>query len=426
MTTAPDTGESTGGSSDRIKASAALLAVAFFFLSGLGPRSSFAQERRLTAINPVQQDNSDRILVMKNGGVVHGRIRIVSTGYVVASSNGYVVVPFEQVEFDSDNVEEAWLTMRLRVETPTVASHLRIARWCHSQKLPKGAIRELREALDLDPSNETVRLMLRRVDDEMRRQAISDESEADRPKAFVSVEAVRQPDEARSLAGLSPVTAQRFVSQVQPLLLNRCGNARCHGSVSEEREFRLEHIRGSVSHRRRIERNLGAVLKHLDLGNPKNSELLQVGLGVHGGQTVFNGRAGAQQFELIREWATQAATELRPTDLRLAAAPEKTDRISGPGWGDLSSNARRPAPRSPFEEGPKFDLTSQPAVSLTDPAVGPAATADTVLTGIESSSRESAATALKEDLSTFQKLLRETSSTNDAFDPEQFNRQYVR
>jgi hypothetical protein len=422
MTTAPHTAGSIDSTS-RIKVSAALLALSILLLSGFGMRRSFAQERGLTQRNPVRQDNSDRILVLKNGGVVRGRIRIVSTGYVVASKNGYVVVPFEQVEFDSDNVEEAWLTMRLRVETPTVASHLRIARWCHSQKLPEGAIRELREALDLDPSNETARLMLRRIDDEMRRQAIAAESETDRPKAFVSVKAVRQPDEARSLAGLSPVTAQRFVSQIQPLLLNRCGNARCHGSVSEEREFRLEHIRGTGIHRRRIERNLGSVLKHLDLGNPRNSQLLDAGLGVHGGQTVFNGRAGAKQFELISKWVTRAATELRPADLKLASRPVGTARTTGSDWGDLSSNARRPAPRSPIEKAPKFDLTGEPVVSLVDPAVaGPNSTPSPI--GIPS--REPAAAGPEEELSTFQKLLRETSPTKDAFDPERFNRQYAR
>jgi hypothetical protein len=420
MTIVPHTAKTPYGWSRKSRA-IGLFIVAFLLLSGLG--SSFAQDRGLTQRNPVRQDNSDRILVLKNGGVARGRIRIVSTGYVVASNNGYVVIPFEQVEFDSDNVEEAWFTMRLRVETPTVASHLRIARWCLSQKLPKGAIRELREALDLDPSNETVRLMLRRVDDEMRRQANAALQESDRPRAFVSVETVRQPDEARSLAGLSPVTAQRFVSQIQPLLLNRCGNARCHGSISKKREFRLEHIRGAGSHRRRIERNLGSVLKRLDLGNPKNSELLQAGLGVHGGQTVFNGRAGKKQFELISEWATRAATELRPADLKLATRPAETTRTTGPDWGDLSTNARRRVTRSPLKEAPKFDLTGEPPVSLADPAiVGPIATSSS----IDVRPGGPAATEAEEELSTFQKLLRETSPTKDAFDPERFNREYAR
>jgi hypothetical protein len=410
--------------------SAALLAVALLLVSGPGVRSGFAQDRSPTRRNPIEQDNSDRILVMKNGGVVRGRLRTVSNGYIVSSKNGYVLIPFNQVDFDSDNVEEAWFTMRLRVKTPTVASHLKIARWCLSQKLPRGAVRELREALDLDPSNETARLMLRRVDDQMRRQAIAAEDNSGRPKAFISVNAVRQPDDARSLAGLSPRMAQRFVAQIQPLLLNRCGNARCHGSATTKREFKLEHRRGTGSHRRQIERNLGAVLRNLDLGRPGDSKLLSAGLGVHGGRTIFNGPAGAKQFKLIRDWATTAATELRPADLKLAARPDEEAKTTGIGWGDLASSARRSAPRSRIPETPKFDLTGEPAVSLSEfVGAGPAATAAPRYLAREGQpvrSRDSEALKPEDDLSSFQKLLRETNPAKDAFDPDRFNRQYVR
>ena len=95
----------------------------------IAPASSAAQQRRLTAENPVQNDDSERILVLKNGGVMRGRIRTVATGYLVAAPNGYVVMPFEKVHFDADSVEDAWLTMRLKRENPTVASHLTYARW---------------------------------------------------------------------------------------------------------------------------------------------------------------------------------------------------------------------------------------------------------------------------------------------------------
>lgn len=409
-----------------------MTAVVVLVLSNAGWRNCFAQEQRSPSTrNPVRTDDSERILVLTNGGVMRGRIRTVSTGWLVTAKNGYVVVPFRQVRFDADSVEDAWLRMRLQVENPTVASHLSIARWCLSQRLEKGAIRELREALVLDPSNETARLMLSRVDDERRRQAIAAQERSGQTRAFVSVETAQQPDDALSLAGLSKETAQRFVSQIQPLLLNRCGNARCHGSVATKSSFRLEHIRGTGNHRRRIERNLGAVLKRLDLGRPMQSELLKIGHGVHGGQTVFNGRAGAQQFKSIREWAMTAAAELRPANLAVAAGP-----VPGPGasdWGELSVRGRQPASRpAPARLPTTFDLYAPSPSSEEDlreaaarlPVPLPAARP--VPPAVAAPSDTAAQATRGGELSNFQRLLRESTPTRDAFDPEAFNRKYAR
>jgi len=332
-------------------------------------------------------------------------------------------MPFEKVHFDADSVEDAWLTMRLKRENPTVASHLTYARWCLSQKLMKGAVRELREALDLDPSNETARLMLRRVDDEMKRLAAEKSGQT---RAFVSVEAPRQPDDARSLAGMSPETAQRFVSQIQPLLLNRCGNARCHGSASTKREFKLEHIRGSGNQRRRIERNLGAVARRIDLARPSQSELLKAGFGVHGGQTVFVGRAGARQLQTLRDWVSTAAAELRPAGVP-AAEPAVIEKKSD--WKELAAGRPAALPQAPrLPNSPSFDLfqdrpdedrefpeplpleRSSPADREAPPRAG----------------LETTKAASEKELSNFQKLLRETAPVNDAFSPNEFNRKYSR
>ena len=48
---------------------------------------SLAQDYRTSVENSDQQD---RILVLRDGRVMHGRIRTVSTGYLVASSTYYL------------------------------------------------------------------------------------------------------------------------------------------------------------------------------------------------------------------------------------------------------------------------------------------------------------------------------------------------
>jgi len=352
---------------------------------------------------------------------------MVSTGYLVASSTGYIVIPSAQVYFDADSVEDAWYRMRLQVKQPTVATHLEIARWCFSQKFTRGTIGELREALELDPSNETARLMLKRVDGELRRQAAVSGEHEQSPRAFVAAVEVRQPDDARSLSGLSTETARSFVSQIQPLLLNRCGNARCHGVAASDRDFRLEHLRSSGNQRRRIERNLGAVLKQVDVSRPRHSSLLKAGQGVHGGQLVFVGRAGTLQLESIRGWIFRAVAELGPVDPPVAAQRvPKTG--SDADWGDLSPGARSrtPTPQGPTDDGSKFELsgTTVPAVETQQPDRQRIAVAE--VPGSTDVPRSPPGSLSSSQLSHVQKLLRETRPVDDVFDPEQFNRKYAR
>ena len=99
----------------------------------------------------IEPNRRERILLMKTGRVLKGTIRRVSTGYLVSSGNGYVVIPFNQVRFDADDLQEAYLRLRLLERDPTVASHLALAEWCLSHKLYHESSRELRDALKRDP-----------------------------------------------------------------------------------------------------------------------------------------------------------------------------------------------------------------------------------------------------------------------------------
>ena len=104
----------------------------------------------------------ERVLVLRTGRVMKGRIKKISTGWLVSTNRGNAVIPFEQVHFDSDDLNEAYLRLRIQNGRPTVASHLRLAEWCLSQNILAEAARELRDALKKDPANETARLMLNR------------------------------------------------------------------------------------------------------------------------------------------------------------------------------------------------------------------------------------------------------------------------
>ena len=384
---------------------------------------------------PSSMANGERVLVLRTGRVMKGRIKKISTGWLVSTDRGNAVIPFEQVHFDADDLNAAYLRLRIQNGRPKVASHLRLAEWCLSQNILAEAARELRDALEKDPANETARLMLNRVDNEIRRRTPR-EPEVEQPTDVVIL-TKRQievaDDKVRSLSGLSPETAREFVARIQPLLLNKCGNARCHGPAAKN-DFQLTRLRSGVSNSRVVsERNLAAVLKDLQPSPSGRTRIQEVIRGTHAGKTIFNGRSGAVQMQTLQRWVKNAAKELslelnsaeptafsktpagtvllpaatstsqtelstlprpaeeRPTNLATAAA-EFPDQRSG----ILQTLAERPSLRNPplkTGEGPG-----------SDPAKSP-----TPLTNV-------------------QRLLQEARQhvrKQDAFDPEDFNRRFA-
>ncbi len=353
-----------------------------------------------------------RVLLLRTGRVLEGRIREISTGWLVSQPNGHIVIPADQVRFEAPGLEDVYLRLRLEMRDPTPGTHLRLADWCLSQKLFPEAMRELRDSLKLDPSNETARIMLDRIEQDVRRQMQPVEEAPTGPASSVGVlriGAQRSGDdipEARSLAGLSTTTAEDFVTRIQPLLANKCGNARCHGPVAKN-DFRLERAAGRS--RLRVERNLAAVLKFVDPHMPLGSRLLMPIDRSHGGRLVFSGSSGAEQAEILRDWVLAAAAELRGT----SRSPLKSQ---------FAETAGEPRLISAGESGSDISANS----SATDDNRGFPATVDPQELREPDLSAESAASDQK--LTRFQKLLIEVEDAAeevDVFDPAEFNRRYA-
>ncbi len=363
------------------------------------------------AIGQIQ--SGQRVLLLRTGRMLEGRVRRISTGWLVSQRNGHVVIPFDQVRFDADDVEEVYQRLRLEVRKPTAGTHLKLADWCFSQKMYVEATAELRDALKLDSSNETARVMLHRVEQEIRRQTQPIEEAEKKPSATIGVLRIgaaassESPPEARSLSGLSRQTADNFVTRIQPLLANKCGNARCHGTAAKN-DFRLEHVPSrSGSFRLRVERNLAATLKFVDPDMPLGSRLLMPIGRSHGGRPVFSGRFGSEQSRILREWVLTAAKELSETGnsrLRSVVASSEPQLIS-PGT-DESASAQKPTTAIPAD--------SQRPAGEPNPVASPLPTKTSGASGPE--------------LTRFQKLLIEVEDAGkeiDVFDPDEFNRRYA-
>jgi hypothetical protein len=283
--------------------SAMLLAVAF--LSPVGAQD--ANERTYVEAKPQQPS----ILVLVDGQVMAGNFVPRPDGYDVQVAGGRLYVESSRVRFVANDLNHAYQLMRSAHSKLTPEIHMEIARWCLNNRMPEQAKREVLDALKFDPNRADGRRMLQAL--------TANEQSGNAPTAGSGVteysratDMARPAGEMRSLAGLSRSVAQDFTRHVQPLLMNKCASAGCHGGTGKNGFQLVSAHRGTNP--LIAERNLAAVLSQIDLNDPALSPILAVTAGAHGNSAtpLFRGRAGAAQVNTLRDWVLAASDDIAP------------------------------------------------------------------------------------------------------------------
>lgn len=256
-------------------------------------------------------DNNSGILVLADGKVLNGRFLPRPDGYEVEVQGGRMFIESERVRFIARDFEDAYQRMRSSFNELTPQSHMELARWCLTNKRDDLARREVLDALHKDPNRlDAQRLLQGLVQQE---EGAVKSTGGSGLTEFPPLTSPSGPaPEARSMAGLSRSIAQDFTRHVQPILMNKCANAGCHG-VRPVSSFQLtsSHRGTSVSI---AERNLAAVMKQIDLTRPSSSPLLVALESNHANSTtpVLRGRSGAVQMKTLRDWVSAVSNDIAP------------------------------------------------------------------------------------------------------------------
>jgi len=346
----------------------------------------------------------DGVLLLRNGRLVQGRISRSAGGYVVEVTNGRMMVPATQVRFQAASRDAAYRRLRQSIPDASPKYRLSLAAWCLTNKLYGQARKEVQSVLKTDPEHSAAKRMLRRID-----EMLDPKSEENTKKRTPFSERLAAPD-VTALAGLAPEISRTFVARVQPILMNGCALAGCHGPKAENgfQLFRV-HLRAG-SRRGHSERNLAATLRFVNLDDPLQSPLLTTPRGNHGrrGQAIFRGRGGARQITILREWVKAVAADSRPpnmtrgTPTRRTATPAKRTISSAPkrsGFG-----VKIPLPRQQLTPAMRAARSRLQKHRITKEMVSPSRTA-------------------KQGIRNPQPAIRNRTPVRDPFDPEVFNRQ---
>lgn len=347
-----------------------------------------------TGLEPAPQQG---VLILRSGGVLRGKITRAGERYYVALPDGEIRVRAAEVEFRCRDLEEAYRHQRASVQPASVHDHLRLARWCLRHRLLGHAGRELADALEADPTHPMIAVLRRRLQaarepDPPRRGAAEGTPSIGGPPAKPLDRPPSLEELDRLVRTMPRGTVETFTETIQPLLINHCATAGCHGPRPQG-NFRLLRIpAGRPPTRRLTQRNLHAVVPWIDPQQPAASPLLTAAAEPHGAAAKAILTEGQDaQYRRLADWVCQVANR------------------SGPGAAEtVTPRQEPPAGGLPAESGP---LDPPPAATPGAPDQKPAADSQPQKPPAEGGSVKRGAR-----LPVFVPV--------DPFDPEIFNRRY--
>jgi len=323
------------------------------------------------------------ILLLRNGQTIEGRITQAEGLYVVDLGNGQIRLKTADVDLVCANLDDGYRQKRAAIRVGDARQHIELAQWCLRHELLGPAATELADATAAEPDNPMIDVLHHRLKMAM---------EPPEPETAGKSTAGPSTDELdRMVRSLPHSVVETFTQSVQPVLMNHCAAAGCHGPQSEGglRLFRVPA--GKQANRRITQRNLCSVLPFVDRNNPMSSRLLTAPNGPHGTakQAIFK-QPQAAQYQRLVDWANQLAQQSTP-DSPTTFAPEAPFESVGPTPPQvLSQEARRARPLS--AGGQNSSVRRGAARNSAKPLAAPQASSD---------------------------------QSADPFDPEVFNRRYA-
>lgn len=256
------------------------------------------------------------LLVLANGNVIEGSVKVDADTFTVLVPNGKLRVRTDQVDFFCDSLEEAYVRRRARriSSTTSLDAHLEMARWCVNQRLFAYAEREIEQARRLNPDDQQVDRVERLLD---QARKLSQRTHGDESKTDEKVVLASAPSEPPELPVVDiPVWARtEFVKRVQPMLVNSCATAGCHVPNSPQRLQIDRTALDGVGNPDLFQRNLSAVVGMVDPADPQNSLLLKKASEPHGLVVAVPSRPLTQhQFEILRAWILQLSMDEQPQE----------------------------------------------------------------------------------------------------------------
>jgi hypothetical protein len=247
-----------------------------------------------------EPDSVDSFVLLKNLAVLPGTIREEPGHIRIVQKDGELRVPRDRIACWSPTLRGLHQYLIDHRSGSNVESHIEIARWCLLNHYPAGATAETIAALRLDPDHPEAR----RLEQDLRSyqtKQVSPEVTAPPGEQVLATDPTEVAGQAADELFVKEL--QEFTRSIQPILLNQCSQAACHGTDSGQ-AFQLNKPHKSLSRpdAEMSRQNLKSVVRWLDRESPMASPLLVRSLEPHG--SLSQPPLGPQQRVAVTELRT--------------------------------------------------------------------------------------------------------------------------
>jgi len=248
----------------------------------------------------------ERTVVLLNGNVVHGELERRSRDVIVRSGSEIVGIPHDEIELIARDLLDAYQQKAGTVGGPN--SRVGLIRWCIKVGLTSQASLQLATLQQQMPNDPRCDVLARQIESYRSHASnvLPTNSHLPRDTQIAN----------QHLELLSKHSLAEFSRTIQPLMLNRCGLAGCHGKGGATKFELLQAPSMSVNLNRR---NLGATLRTIGRVPAEQTLLWSSANAAHGGLTKRAMSAG--ELRRLYQWIDGVAGELgTQADSRIALA----------------------------------------------------------------------------------------------------------
>ncbi|MCG8586325.1 MAG: hypothetical protein MI757_16580 [Pirellulales bacterium] len=316
-------------------------------------------------------------VLLRNGEVLSGRVTFEGDYCALVLSSGELRLRRDQVAAVESSVEQIFVKHIVAKSPSGVEGNIYRADWCLQNDLLGYAANEITEASRIEPRSRRVVALGERLAAARRPR---------KPKQPTKrLPAAAANDAKQTVTNVDARALETFTVAVQPLLLNRCANAACHGSASDNGLRLVRGFDGRPMPRSLTLQNLAATLSQVNRQMPAASPLLSKPIRPHanGREAVFL-EQHRKQYDLLARWVESLAQDSKPATI-----------IS-----DSTRRGNKPQKR-PAEIDPRIDALARPLTP-----------------------RESRRTPDARKPTPADRTLRPIEPDHDPYDPTDFNRRY--
>lgn len=272
---------------------------------------------------------NSQVVVLTSGKTLRGIVNQKETGIEIKIRNrGIRTFPKEDIQVIQPDLKSAYQELSRSIPVDSVSHHMELSYWCQQNQLLPEMVKELKLVLVLNKDHQEAAKLLKEylpkvegIQGDLVLGTIARNNNT----------IVLTGGSEETLTGLPAKMAAEFSSRIQPLLRNKCGTTKCHGSLTTTSFQLFPRTRSKSKNRVHTQNNLLAAFSQINQQQIEQSELWIKATTPHGNMkqpVLHQGKSATLQKANLSNWIVSITQYVKENpDSELAKQiQKKTDK----------------------------------------------------------------------------------------------------